>query len=184
MICWKFIWISNQLPRIIWVELWWEKFVLLKLWMRCTEQRDIKWKQLFVRFLFGDVASGFNLRSWRRPKCKFTQVKEYRTVQAGIHRKSPEHGGSIPAGNFLHFFRCIPITFLCFPSGTGRKLPEKIRPFSCWNTASMFPWFPVYFCKIQLFFHLFPAGSFGIWSPECSTWVREFSLLIMREPTR
>ena len=67
-----------------------------------------------------------------------SQVKEYGTVLAGIHRKSPEHESSISAGKFLDFFQCIPITFLCFPPGTGRKSPEKIWKFSCWNTASMF----------------------------------------------
>ena len=59
-----------------------------------------------------------------------SQVKEYGTVPAGIHRKSPEYGSSIPTGKFPDFFRCIPITFLCFPPGTGRKSPEKVRKFS------------------------------------------------------
>jgi hypothetical protein len=38
---------------------------------------------------------------------------------AGKHRKSLEHGSSIPTGNFSDFFQWIPTNFLCFPEGTG-----------------------------------------------------------------
>ena len=107
-----------------------------------------------------------------------SQVKEYGTVPAGIHRKSSEYGSSILAGKFPDFFRCTPITFLCFPSGTGRKSPEKVRKFSGWNTASMFQWLPVYSCRIQRFFRLFPAGSLGIWSSEPSTWVHSWFICV------
>ncbi len=55
---------------------------------------------------------------------------------AGKHRKSLEHGSSIPTGNCPDFFRWIPVNFLCFPAGTGRKSSEKIRKFSGRNTAS------------------------------------------------
>ena len=30
-------------------------------------------------------------------------------------------------------FRCIPIAFLCFPPGTGRKSPEIFRPEYCFH---------------------------------------------------
>ena len=99
-----------------------------------------------------------------------SEVKEYGTVPAGIHQKSPEHGSSIPAGKFPDFFRCIRITFVCFLPGTGRKSAERIRKFSGRNTASMLRWLPVYSCSIQRFLRLFPASSFGIWSLESSTW--------------
>jgi hypothetical protein len=52
------------------------------------------------------------------------------------HQKSLEHGNSIPAGNFSDIFRWIPANFLCFPTGTGRKVLEKIRQISGRNTAS------------------------------------------------
>src|ERR1700737_3053409 len=55
---------------------------------------------------------------------------------AGKHRKSLEHGSSIPAGNCSDFFRWIPGNFLCFPAGTGRKSSEKIRKIFGRNTAS------------------------------------------------
>jgi hypothetical protein len=55
---------------------------------------------------------------------------------AGKHRKSLEHGSSIPTGNCPDFFRWIPVNFLRFPAGTGRKSSEKIRKFSGRNTAS------------------------------------------------
>jgi hypothetical protein len=37
------------------------------------------------------------------------------------HRKSLEHGRSIPTGNCPDFFSWIPVNFLCFPAVTGRK---------------------------------------------------------------
>ena len=49
-------------------------------------------------------------------------------IQDGSGRNTPEHGSSIPAGKFLDFFRCIPITFLCFPA---RNWSEIFRPESC-----------------------------------------------------
>ena len=106
-------------------------------------------------------------------------------IRDGSSRNTPEHGSSIPAGKFPDFFRCIPITFLCFPPRTGRKSPENFQVFpmhsdhfpvlSAKNWSEIFrPEYcfhvPVYSCKIQRFFRLFPAGSFGIWSPESSTW--------------
>jgi hypothetical protein len=54
---------------------------------------------------------------------------------AGKHRKSLEHGSSIPAGNLSDFFRWIPANFLCFPAGTSRKALEEIRKISGRNTA-------------------------------------------------
>ena len=100
-------------------------------------------------YLFPKTKTLFNLNkclfSMKRDKRKVSnmnffssQVKECGTVPSGIHRKSPEYGSSILAGKFLDFFGCIPITFLCFPPGTGRKSPEKVRKFPGWNTASMF----------------------------------------------
>ncbi len=53
------------------------------------------------------------------------------------HRKSLEHGSSIPAGIFSDLFRWIPANFLCFLSGTGRKSSQKIRKISGRNTASI-----------------------------------------------
>jgi hypothetical protein len=55
---------------------------------------------------------------------------------AGKHRKSLEHGSSIPTRNCPDFFQSIPVNFLCFPARTGRKSPEKIRKISGQNTAS------------------------------------------------
>jgi hypothetical protein len=43
---------------------------------------------------------------------------------AGKHRKSLEHGSSIPTANCSVFFRWIPVNFLCFSAGTGRKSSE------------------------------------------------------------
>ena len=57
---------------------------------------------------------------------------------AGIHWKSPEHGSSIPAGKFLNFSGTFRSSSCAFSQGTGRKSPEKLRKFSCWNTSSMF----------------------------------------------
>jgi hypothetical protein len=60
---------------------------------------------------------------------------------AGSCRKAPEiagSGSSIPTGNLLDFFRWIPVNFLCFSAGTGRKSLEKIRKISGGNTASTF----------------------------------------------
>ncbi len=70
----------------------------------------------------------------------------------GSCRKAPEiagSGSSIPTGNFLDFFRWIPVNFMCFPAGTGRKSSEKIRKFFGGNTASMFQRFPVLSCRNQ-----------------------------------
>ncbi len=54
----------------------------------------------------------------------------------GKHRKSLEHGSSIPTGNFLDFFRWISVNSVWFPAGIGRTSSEKTRKFSGRNTAS------------------------------------------------
>jgi actin-related protein len=43
---------------------------------------------------------------------------------------------SIPIGICPDFFRWIPVNFLCFPAGTGRKSSKKIQKISDRNTAS------------------------------------------------
>jgi hypothetical protein len=48
---------------------------------------------------------------------------------AGKYWKSLEYGSSIPIKKRPDFFRHIPVNFLCFPAGTGRKSSEKIRKF-------------------------------------------------------
>ena len=119
----------------------------------------------------------------KRDKRKVSNINSFcfpgQRVRDGSGTNTPEHGSSIPVGKFPDFFRCIPITFLCFPPGTGRKSPEKVRKFSGWNTTSMFRRLPVYFGRIQRFFHLFPEGSFGIWSPESSIWVHNENLIVV-----
>jgi len=55
---------------------------------------------------------------------------------AGKHRKPPELGSNTPGENCPDFFRPIPVNFLCFPLGNGRKALKKIRKFFGWNTAS------------------------------------------------
>jgi hypothetical protein len=80
---------------------------------------------------------------------------------AGSCRKAPEiagSGSSIPTGNLLDFFRWIPVDFLCFPAGTGRKSSEKIRKFSGGNTASTFQRFPVLSCRNRPV--IFDLGAF------------------------
>jgi hypothetical protein len=55
----------------------------------------------------------------------------------------------------LEFFRWIPVNFLCFSVGTGRKSSEKSRKFSDGNTASIFQRFPVLSCRNRpVFFDL------------------------------
>ena len=89
----------------------------------------------------------------------YSQVKEYGTVPAGIHRKSPEHGSRIPTGKFSEFF---PVTSERFQeeragkwSECAGKKPEIFWPESCFRA-------PVFSCRIQRFFRSFPASSFGI----------------------
>ena len=104
-----------------------------------------------------------------------TQVKEYGTVPAGIYRKSPEHGSSIPAGKFSDFFWCIPITFLCFParnwSETTGKNPEIFRPEYCFHvpmTSGVFlqdpAFFPSLFCRFlrDLVTGIFDLGNVDV----------------------
>ncbi len=55
---------------------------------------------------------------------------------AGKHRKSLEHGSSIPTRNCSDFSRWIPVKLLYFPADPCRKSSEKIRKFSGRNTAS------------------------------------------------
>jgi hypothetical protein len=78
-----------------------------------------------------------------------TQVKKYGPVSAGKHRKSLEHGSSIPAGNFLDFSRSFPTSSCRKAQEIGRSLPEKIRTIFGRNTASMFRQFPAFSCRIQ-----------------------------------
>ena len=85
-----------------------------------------------------------NVRLFTRSKVPVTrsrrnlQERDGKTLDpAGIRRKSSEHGSSIPVGKFLDFFRCIPITFLCFPATnwseiTGKN-PEIFRPEYCFH---------------------------------------------------
>ncbi len=91
-----------------------------------------------------------------QPRSKITATGSRRILQersgnvAGSCTKAPEiagSGSSIPTGNLLDFFRWIPVNFLCFPAGTGRKSSEKIRKFSGGNTASTFQRFPVLSCR-------------------------------------
>ena len=56
--------------------------------------------------------------------CTFSKVKEYETVPAEIHRKSLEHGSSIPAGKFPDFF---PVIFDQFLAGKHRKVIGMYR---------------------------------------------------------
>ncbi len=53
-------------------------------------------------------------------------------IRADSFRKAPEiagSGSSIPTGNFLDFFRWIPINSLYFSVGTGRRSSEKSEKF-------------------------------------------------------
>ena len=85
---------------------------------------------------------------WPDPEGTCRKETEKTLDPAGIHWKSPEHGSSILAGKFLDFFRCIPITFLCFPPGTDRKSPEIFRPEYCFHVR-------VYSCRNRpVFFDL------------------------------
>ncbi|CAM4866046.1 unnamed protein product [Rotaria socialis] len=54
---------------------------------------------------------------------------------AGKHRKSLEHGSSIPVKNTTRLFRRISAKFRYFLAGIDRKSPEKMRKFSNRNTA-------------------------------------------------
>jgi hypothetical protein len=92
------------------------------------------------------------------PRSKITATGSRRILQersgnvAGSCRKAPEiagSGSSISTGNLLDFFRWIRVNFLCFPTGTGRKLSEKIRKISGGNTASTFQRFSVLSCRNQ-----------------------------------
>ncbi len=104
--------------------------------------------------------SVYSVKKHKEKTCwmKTTQVEDYghwilqeRSGNvAGSCRKAPEiarSGSSIPTGNLLDFFRWIPVNFLCFPAGTGRKSSEKIRKISGGNTASTFQRFPVLSCR-------------------------------------
>jgi hypothetical protein len=76
------------------------------------------------------------------PKSKITAT--------GSCRKAPKiagSGSSIPTGIFFDFFRWIPVKFLCFPTGTGRKSSEKIRQISGENIASTFQRFSLLSCR-------------------------------------
>ncbi len=91
-----------------------------------------------------------------KPRSKITATGSRMILQersgnvAGSCRKALEiagSGSSIPTGNLLDFFRWIPVNFLCFPAGTGRKSSEKIRKISGGNTASTLQRFPVLSCR-------------------------------------
>ncbi|CAF4583275.1 unnamed protein product [Rotaria sp. Silwood2] len=63
------------------------------------------------KFLFGNIESDLKNVKKTKPINNHikeeisTQVEKYGPVPAGNHRKSPELGGSIPAGNSPYFFR-------------------------------------------------------------------------------
>ena len=80
------------------------------------------------------------------------QVKEYGTVSAGIHRKSPEHGSRTSTGKFSEFFPVISVRSL--PESAGKwsecigKNPEIFRPEYCFHvpvTSGVFLQDPAFF---------------------------------------
>jgi hypothetical protein len=62
-------------------------------------------------------------------------------------RKAPEMEAVFRPEICWIFFRWIPVNFLCFPAGNGRKLSEKIWKFSDGGTASTFQRFSVLSCR-------------------------------------
>ena len=107
-----------------------------------------------------------------------SQVKEYGTVPAGIHRKSPEYEAVFRPENFRILSSAFRSLSCAFRQELVVNHRKKSRNFPGWNAASMFRWLPVYSWRIQSFFHLFPAGSFGIWSSESSTWVHSWFICV------
>ncbi len=77
-----------------------------------------------------------------------SQVENYGLVPAGKHRKSLEHGSSIPTGKFSDFFRWFPTGSCWKAHEIDWNPPEKIQKISGWNTAST-----------SGYFRCFPAGS-------------------------
>ena len=78
-------------------------------------------------------------RSFRPPDTAGTCRKNAgkRPYPAGKHRKSAEHGSSIPAGNFSDFFPMFSGRFLLERTGIRWNLPEKspknFRPEYCYQ---------------------------------------------------
>ena len=78
-------------------------------------------------------------RSFRPPDTAGTCRKNAgkRPFPAGKHRKSAEHGSSIPAGNFLDFFPMFSDRFLLERTGirwnSPEKSPKNFRPEYCYQ---------------------------------------------------
>ena len=93
-----------------------------------------------------------------------TQVKEYETVPAGIHRKSPEHGSRTPAGKFSEFFPVTSDRFLAASAGKwsecAGKNPDIFRPeygFHVPVTSGVFLQDPAFFPSLSCRFLRHPV---------------------------
>jgi len=82
-----------------------------KTYWRCIKySRDLCHSRLHTCIITNDI-----IQPLIQHTC--TQVENYGPVPAGKHRKSLEHGSSIPTGKFSDFFRW-------FPTGSCRKAHE------------------------------------------------------------
>ena len=68
--------------------------------------------------------------------------------------------------NFWIFSGAFRSLSCAFPPEIGRKSSEIFLAEYCFYV----PMISSVFLQDPAFFRLFPAGSFGIWSPESSTW--------------
>jgi hypothetical protein len=109
----------------------------------------------WILFFFDIFCLVFSLKKnkykiWLRiMELKIAHVKNYEPVPAEKHRKSLEHGSSIPVGNLADVFRRFPASSCRKAQEVGRNPPQKIRTISGRNTACMFQRFAVFSCRIR-----------------------------------